>query len=111
MLSKSRDLAASSRGLMQSGVMCIDVLAKSLGRESVWSDVLVETLGELVSLSKSIVSIFDAAKSGSEESLEFLKLMGSLLLCCGSICSTIGPRCVSFLSVCFYPLFNSICRC
>ena len=97
--SEDEATAIAARGLMQSAVMCVDVLAKALGQEAMWSDTLVETLEELNESARSVSVTLLTTSKESEANMDLLKLLGSIYLCCGTICACTGPRAVALLSV------------
>jgi hypothetical protein len=100
------DVAATRpRGLVHSAIICIDVLAKSLDKNTPgWIDVLSGTVDEIVALCSTLSAAL--VKGGSKEiNLELLTLQGSAYLCCGTICGAIGPRALSILSVCYFTFY------
>jgi hypothetical protein len=109
-LSEDETTAMAARGLMQSAVMCVDVLAKALGEEALWADTLIEALQELNEGARSVSASLSNASKESEANMDLLKLLGSIYLCCGTICACTGPRSVAFLSVRLSPLLISYCR-
>ena len=77
-------------GLLQSSVLCLDVLTRSLGKSHGWKEILTDTLRELVSL---------AWELSSKPSVSSEELLASVLLCCGTLAATVGPAAVQILPV------------
>jgi len=95
-------------GLAQSALMCIDVLARFLGKRLDWSSILTETLTEVVELCTLLVSLTGPETASTESSNgkkkskktvsvsspalqgEYLKLLGSASLCTATLSSVLG---------------------
>ena len=96
-------------GLVQTSLMCQDVLAKHLGTSDKWIDELLDTVAELIEISKYILN---SLKNVNDDELvcEYLKILGSTYLCSGTIVTVLGPRCLPHLSVSssFYCLIYSL---
>ena len=109
-------------GLAQSALMCMDVLARFLGKRLDWAEVLTDTLKEIVevgttlaaltgpettqaaadvtaSAKKSKKSSSTSAQCSPAQQGEYLKLMGSASLCTATLCSVLGAPSLSFLPV------------
>jgi hypothetical protein len=86
--------------------MCIDVIARHLGTcvsggPNPWIDQLSTLLEEFVTISVSIHKrILDMTQTKNQTYLEdYLKLLGSLYLCCGTMCGVIKVRALGQLQV------------
>ena len=95
-----------SIGLVQSSLMCIDVLARNLGGSFDWSQELGETIAEIVQWTTAFSTTLTALQSHADEEatneqriVDCLKLLGSSFLCGGTICGALGPRSLKNLGV------------
>lgn len=97
-LNTSEDASEQSKicssGLVQSSLMCIDVLARHLGTSFEWSTELTGTIAEIVTWSAQLMN-----SSLQNQALECMKLLGSAFICGGAVCGALGPRSLSHLSV------------
>ena len=107
-------------GLAQSALMCIDVLARFLGKRLDWSSILTETLQEIVNLCSVLAALTNATVSSSDASAasaakskakkvagisavalqaEYMKLFGSAALCTATLSSVLGAAALTLLPV------------
>jgi hypothetical protein len=115
-------------GLAQSALMCIDVLARFLGKRLDWGDIITETLNEVVALNYTLVPLVNptqsanasgandgsksakkAKKNGSASAAtvaaspalqtEYTKLLGSSTLCAATLCTVLGAKSLPQLPV------------
>jgi hypothetical protein len=129
LLKDSADAASSEfhqqSGLAQSALMCIDVLARFLGKRLDWGEILSETLREVVEMSATLATLTGpvveaevpatatpgkgkkakktvTATAGQENAAlqsEYCKLLGSTSLCAATLCSVLGAPALPFLPV------------
>lgn len=98
--------------LVQSAVLCIEVLVRFLGGQEQWKDALGEhlqlfltlltLLGKLPALMQSATATKAAAAEGSMAVLAFhecVKIQSSAALCCATFCSVMGMQIVGTLPV------------
>lgn len=113
------DLNPTQRlGLAQSAVMCIDLLARSVGdakaksrrrHASAFEDVLptlesaladaIQLCSDLLAKEQSLKRDVDEDDSDAEFSSDIVKLLGSAFLLCGSLVATIAPHGLPHLGV------------
>jgi hypothetical protein len=106
------DASVAARvGIAQSSLLCIDVLARKFSKQKDWINPMTETLAEFTYLATQLVSsIYDVGASKSNVSEldidmeDMLKLLGSTVLCCGSLCAVAKARALPHLAVRFYSL-------
>jgi hypothetical protein len=121
-------------GLAQSALMCIDVLARFLGKRLDWGEILSETLREVVELSATLATLTASVAEAEAEAkipatatpgkgkkakkaatgtmgqenaalqIEYCKLLGSTSLCAATLCSVLGAPALPFL-----PVGSSLC--
>jgi len=88
-------------GLAQSALMCLDTLAKHVGRGREWIASLSDALSELLALSSVLVNIVQPpmgeTKLGPIELAGELKLLASTLLCCGTLVKVVGAKAFTLL--------------
>ena len=105
--------APSQVTLAQSSLLCIDLLSRAFGKHATWVAVQMELLRELLGLARSISQRFLATTSKStrqkqslvpsaDDTDNMLKLLGSTVLCCGTICGAVKVRALPFLAVIFH---------
>lgn len=95
---------SSQSALVQSAIMCLDVLMQYLGKVATWKDELLAILAEFLEYVPVMY------KSCSVESklavhakpLELKKLLGSVLLACSTICKVLGAVTLPFFGVSLY---------
>jgi hypothetical protein len=116
-------------GLAQSALMCIDVLARFLGKRLDWGDIITDTLNEVVAFNNTLVPMVNppaqsadasgandgsksakkAKKNGSTSAAtvaaspalqtEYTKLLGSSTLCAATLCTVLGAKSLPQLPV------------
>ena len=101
-------------GLAQSSLMCIDILARFLGKRVNWVASLSTTLAQVVALSDELyrsittTTTTTTKEDGDDEAkkatLEMCKLLGSCLLCTATLCSVLGLKALASLP----PIMNLI---
>jgi hypothetical protein len=128
-------------GLAQSALMCIDVLARFLGKRLDWGPIITETLQELMVFAELLCGLASPAPAGaavdstaaaasgkkaknsSSKSagthdakaalalhMEYVKLLGSTVLCTATLSSVLGATALTILPVStdVYPFVVSI---
>lgn len=110
-LTDPSDSIASKKfiGLMHSSTICLDVIAKALGKGSLWIDALEVIYQEVVGISDKVDNQL-SRQGSSEHQLDLLKLQSSLFLCSGTICGIIGARSLTLLPTLMNLMTNSSLR-
>jgi hypothetical protein len=116
-----RDAASASTlhqqlGLAQSSLMCIDILARFLGKRVNWVASLLSTLAQVVALSDELYRVITTTSTGGKDDkgnapLEMCKLLGSCLLCTATLCSALGLKALSSLPSIMNLLLSSLELC
>lgn len=103
-------------GLAQSSLMCIDILARFLGKRVNWVASLLSTLAQVVALSDELYRVITTTSIGGKDDegntpLEMCKLLGSCLLCTATLCSVLGLKALSSLPPIMNLLLSSLELC
>ena len=104
-------------GLAQSSLMCIDILARFLGKRVNWVASLLSTLSQVVALSDELYRVITTTPTGGKDyegnapPLEMCKLLGSCLLCTATLCSALGLKALSSLPPIMNLLLSSLELC
>lgn len=101
---KAKSFVAAEINLMQSSIMCIDTLARSLGKQKEWHADLFECAKETIELSSTVF----AASSKYESDHELTKLLGTLYLCGSTLCSSLGAKSLPVLATYIASLFQAL---
>ena len=92
-------------GIAQSAMLCIDVLARKLTKHKDWVKPMTETLVEFAHIASILAENIYVAESSAKlresdaDSEDLLKILGSTVLCCGSLCGVSKARALPQLSV------------
>jgi hypothetical protein len=111
---------ATKIGITQSSLMCIDILAKYLcssnSNNAEWLDKLSAILNDMVTLSATVKKMISSIKDESNKD-ELYKLLGSIYLCCSTLCGGMKARALAQLPVRLYYIikivifFETHCLC
>lgn len=87
-------------GVSQSALLCIDILARQFIKNKEWIKPMSQYLSELVKLIENLSQhIYTDIKTSLSDKDEELKLLGSALLCCGTLSSFSKTKSLPFLPV------------
>jgi len=115
-----RDLSASilhqQLGLAQSSLMCIDILARFLGKQGNWVASLSSTLAQVLALSDELyrnitTQTHTGDKNDEAPAIEMCKLLGSCLLCTATLCSVLGLKALASLPTIMNQILSSLQLC
>lgn len=90
---------AARVGIAQSSLLCIDVLARKFSKQKDWVAPMTETLVEFTHMASELSLSIYGDEENDIEVEDLLKLLGSTLLCCGSLCSVSKARALPQLVV------------
>lgn len=102
--SKKASLALADINLLQSSVMCIDTLARSLGKNKDWQAAVIESLKENIDFSREVFQL----SVNHPSSHELMKLLGTIYLCCSTQCASIGVKALPLLGVFVPSMLDSL---
>lgn len=99
--SGSNSAANNQTALVQSAIMCLDILVQLLGSSGSWAQELNSILDEFVVMSEKLYAYIESIEStvASGKAVEVKKLLGSVFLCIATCCKMLGAGCLSKFSV------------
>eukprot|EP00981_Chlorochromonas_danica_P010220 scaffold3058_cov165-Ochromonas_danica.AAC.11 len=97
----SSNAANNQTALVQSAIMCLDILVQLLGASGSWAQELNSILDEFVEMSEKLYAYIESIESAvvSGKAVEVKKLLGSVFLCIATCCKMLGAGCLSKFSV------------
>ena len=95
LINKSKkNIPTNELNLLQSSIMCVDTLVRSLGQDKNWQPEVFISLNETFDLSTKIYALCVKHKN----SHELMKVLGTLYLCCSTICAAIKAKSLPILT-------------
>lgn len=90
--------------MIQSALLCLDMLVRSLGKQASWNEALTSVMSDMMHVTEAVVAAASNAFAMKKWDLksnevEYVKLLGSVYLCCGTITSAIRVLALPFLAV------------
>ena len=98
---------ATRIGMIQSALLCLDMLVRNLGKQASWNEPLTSFMSDMMHVAEAVVAAASNAYALKKWDLkpndvEYVKLLGSVFLCCGTITSAIRVLALPFLAVSCY---------
>lgn len=97
--------------LVQTTLMCIDILARKIGAGQRWNKISIESLNEILSFSYVINDILEHKNNVNIHPsicCELLKLHGSVCLTIGTLCNVVGPHALTILPTIMKSLLHAL---
>jgi hypothetical protein len=97
--------------LIQTTLMCIDILARKMTAGQRWNKISIESLNEILSFSYVINDLLEHKNNVNihpSVSCELLKLHGSVCLTIGTLCNVVGPHALTILATIMTSLLHAL---
>jgi hypothetical protein len=101
---KGNHFNLTTLGLSQSAFLCIDIIARQFMKYKEWIKPMNEYLSDFVKLTERLsleITSQRFTQLPSSEQDEVMKLLGSAMLCCGTLAGIAKAKALPFLAVCF----------